>query len=151
MRKAVANDTYSVSSSEIAAFIEKKLKEFKTNPLINMNSLTYIGMVLTALGFIKNDNTLKILGDLLTDAPDKIRPLLSVRYTLVGTIGELQTALNKIAEQAFTELVEIVEDIAKAITSSSRDRLVELVGRLYDLLVVKLPAISITPGYPEEE
>ncbi len=144
---------YSVSAKEVASFIEAKLKEFQRNPLLNLNTLTHIGMVLTALGLVKNDNTLKMLGDLLTEAPDRLRPLISLRYTLVGTIGELQATLNKLAEDALKELTMIVHRVAEAIAreEKTREELAELTGLLYDLLVVRLPSVSIAAGVTEAE
>lgn len=137
----------------VADFINSKVRELVENPILNINSLAQLGMVMSALGFLLDNNVLKILGDLLSEAPDKVRPLLSVRYALVGTIGELQAALNRAADEVFRELVGILRDLEKALRSGGwgSSQLAEIAGRLYNLLVVKIPPVSVSTVYGEEE
>ena len=141
------NTNYAISPSELATFIRKKLQEFTQSPLLNINALTHVGMVLTAVGLVKGNNTLKILGDLLTEAPDRLRPLISLKYTLVGTIGELQATLNRVAEAALRELASILNNVANVIEKGEgKEKLADLAGQLYDLLVVRLPSVTLAVG-----
>ncbi len=144
---------YGLRAEEVGNFIRVMVDELRANPLLNIDNLAYVGMVVSAIGHVKRDNVLKILGDLLSEAPDKLRPILSLRYTLVGTIGELQVALNKLAEEAFNELLSILEEVADALSSDrpARERLADLAGKLYDLLVIRLPAVSLTAAGAEAE
>ncbi len=144
---------YGLRAEEVGNFIRVMVDELRANPLLNIDNLAYVGMVVSAIGHVKRDNVLKILGDLLSEAPDKLRPILSLRYTLVGTIGELQVTLNKLAEEAFNELLSILEEVADALSSDrpARERLADLAGKLYDLLVIRLPAVSLTAAGAEAE
>ncbi len=134
-----------ITGEEIANFIEQGIKEFNKNPLINLNILSHLGMVMTSIGMLKSSTTLKLIGDLLTEAPDRLRPLISLRYSLVGTIGEFQTMISTLAENIIKELTSTILELATMIKrgEASETNLVAIVGKLYDLLVIKTPLVTL--------
>ncbi len=136
-----------LSGDEVASFLRRIAREFKSNPLVNLNNLTYAGMVLASIGFVKGNNALKLLGDLLSDAPDKLRNLLSLRYTLMGTLGEVQSVVSRMTDEAINAIVEYLEQLASMFESEgiNNDKLLNIIGALYDLIVIKLPTVTVAP------
>ncbi|AEM39609.1 hypothetical protein Pyrfu_1755 [Pyrolobus fumarii 1A] len=143
-----------VSGREIAEYLRELMREFRRNPLINASNVFYAGMVIAVLGMIKDSPYLKIIGDILSDSTDKIRNLIVAKYSVLGTLGEFQAAYTKLAEATVEEIYRLVNVVADIIEEGdARDaRLADVLNKLYDLLVVKLPVmgVSVTIEAPEE-
>ncbi len=135
-----------VSGREIAEYLRKLMREFRSNPLINSSNIFYAGMVLAVIGMLKDSPYLKIIGDILSDSSEKIRNLVTTKYTVLGTIGEFQSAYTRLADATIEEVYRLVTRVADIIEEGdARDpRLADILNRLYDLLVVKLPVVGVT-------
>ncbi len=144
-----------LSGREIADYLRKLVREFRRNPLLNSSNIFYAGMAIAVLGMIKDSPYLKVIGDILSDAADKIRNVIVARYSVLGTLGEFQAAFAKLAEMTVEEVSRLVVQVADIIEAGdARDpRLAEIMNKLYDLLVVKLPAVgvSVSVEAPAEE
>lgn len=141
--------TLTVTPGEVAGFIRRAVREFRENPLLNLSSLAYAGMVIASIGFVKNQDSLKLLGDLVSDAPDKLRNLISLRYSVLGTLGEVQAVLSDVTDEAIRSITRILLQVADMFEKDSLDekQLLHVIGELYELLAVKIP--SITPPNTE--
>jgi len=139
--------TLTVTPGEVADFIRRAVREFRDNPLLNLSSLAYAGMVIASIGFVKNHDALKLLGDLVSDAPDKLRNLISLRYSVLGTLGEVQAILSDVTDDAIRRITRILLEVADMFEKGSLNdsRLLHVIGELYELLAVKLPSVA-TPN-----
>ncbi len=135
-----------VTGREIAEYLRGLMREFRRNPLLNSSNVFYAGMAIAVLGMIKDSPYLKIIGDILSDSTDKIRNLIVARYSVLGTLGEFQAAYTKLAEATVEEIYRLVTRIAEIIEEGdARDpRLADILNKLYDLLVVRLPVVGVT-------
>jgi hypothetical protein len=135
-----------VTGREIAEYLRGLMREFRRNPLLNSSNIFYAGMILAVLGMLKDSPYLKIIGDILSDSTDKIRNLIVARYSVLGTIGEFQAAYTKLAEATVEEIYRLVNSVADIIEEGdARDpRLADILNKLYDLLVVKLPVVGVS-------
>lgn len=135
-----------ITCNDVANFIRIVVKRFRENPLVNLQELSHLGMVLSSIGFIKDNNALKLLGDLVSDIPDKLRNLITLKYTLVGTVGEVQTTISQLTLDAINSIVEALNDLANCFEECnlSSEALLEIIGRIYELIVIRLPEIVVT-------
>ncbi len=135
-----------VSGREIAEYIRGLMREFRRNPLLNSSNIFYAGMTIAVLGMIKDSPYLKIIGDILSDSTEKIRNLIVAKYSVLGTLGEFQAAYTRLAEATVEEIYRLVNTVADIIEEGdARDpRLAEVLNKLYDLLVVRLPVVGVS-------
>jgi len=141
----LAKEGLHIEPREIAAFIRRTAQAFKANPLLNLSELAYAGMVIASIGFIKNIDALKLLGDLISDAPDKLRSLITLHYSVLGTLGDIQAMIETVTKEAIERVATLLEELADIFDTGKLDenRIMQILGKFYDLLVVKLPSISI--------
>ncbi len=135
-----------VSGREIAEYIRGLMREFRRNPLLNSSNIFYAGMTIAVLGMIKDSPYLKIIGDILSDSTEKIRNLVVAKYSVLGTLGEFQAAYTRLAEATVEEIYRLVNNVADIIEEGdARDpRLADILNKLYDLLVVRLPVVGVS-------
>jgi len=102
-------------------------------------------MVIASIGFIKNIDVLKLLGDLISDAPDKLRSLITLHYSVLGTLGDIQAMIETVTKEAVERVATLLEELADIFDAGRLDenKIMQILGEFYDLLVVRLPSISI--------
>ncbi|MET1102178.1 MAG: hypothetical protein ABWW69_06875 [Pyrodictiaceae archaeon] len=143
----------SITSNEIADYLHKASKKIMEDPLSNIDVLSDVGIVLTSIGIIRDFPSLKLLGDLFMDLPDKLRSLLSLKYSLVGTLGDIQSMVSKIVDESLTVITKVLNELEDMFRRNevASDLLLGALGSIYELATVKLPSISTVTTVEEEE
>ncbi|HIC99236.1 MAG TPA: hypothetical protein EYP08_06285 [Pyrodictiaceae archaeon] len=139
MKRLLCKIGLHIEPREIAAFIRRTAQAFKANPLLNLSELAYAGMVIASIGFIKNIDALKLLGDLISDAPDKLRSLITLHYSVLGTLGDIQAMIETVTKEAIERDATLLEELADIFDTGKLDenKIIQILGKFYDLLVVK--------------
>ncbi len=147
-----SNDLYAVTftDSDLAKYVRSVRERVIDNPMLNLELLSDLGIVIASIGIVRGYPVLRLLGDLLIDLPEKVRPIFSLKYTLVGTIGEVQALAEDISRDTITSITKSLNLLEKMIEKGRIDEtiLVDVIGTLYELVNVKIPSIVV---WAEEE
>ncbi len=142
-RKQNTSIALHITNNELSRMVRRIRSKFLDNPQINLDLLSDLGIVIASIGIVKDYPALRLLGDLFLDLPDKVRPLFSLRYSLIGTIGEVQALAEDVTREVTERITNSLEEIELMMEKDSLDehRLLKIIGTIYDLVNVKIPSL----------